>query len=233
MKKSLKVCLILFAFVLSANAQNEDKTCRLITVQSIQLDEIGEVPEPELKDRIGRILEKQKEIPNAQIYIINNGLADEIKKREKQIVELFKFDYRVTYVRCENCEAFSTELWLVPAGADPPPFSDRHQTDKGTVLRNPYKFEEIGQVSDRFLKWIMGEFVGKIRDDESLTGYILIEGSEGDISAAESKILNQEAVQKINSGKIVFIRNYNGNSLKMELWIVPRGAELPPPLVVK
>lgn len=232
--------LILVLMSSTAFAQTEDNSCRLPRPTATKIDEFSIITDVDFKTQIDSFYTELLQNLNSQGYIINYGSEDEVATREKLIQESLgfrKFDAgRITIVRGGEAEIPKTEFWIVPPGADnPTPDYDNSNRTELTQSKTfvPYRLEEFGQVSDRFLKWIFSEFLGKLEKEQTLKGYILIRGSEEDMTVFEERIRNLESFQKFNSDQIIFIKSEARGQSTVALWFVPNEAELPEELITK
>lgn len=86
-------------------------------------DEFSNIPLDELQARFDNLFIRLDSDPNATGYVVNYGLAKNIKSREnvfKESIKLRKFDAaRIVFVNGGEEKEIRTRLWIVPAGADP------------------------------------------------------------------------------------------------------------------
>lgn len=171
--------------------------------------------------------------PSSQGYIINYGTDREITIREKQFrnaIDFFKLDgARITLVRGGLCNGLTTELWIVPPGADYPAVcSDGAVTPSLPNRAAAAKLEEFGEVSNKFLTNIFAEFFEKVKNGKTVNGYIVIRGTEKGTAEFENRIRDLENFKFYNSEKIIFLKKVETRvQTTVALWFVPQGAELP------
>lgn len=150
-----------------------------------KIDEFGRVGESDLRARIDNLLIELRENPDHQGYIINYLPADtrpadlNIYPREEMIGNHLSFRRefhdgpRITVLRGGLRQDVSTELWLIPPGAEPPMPSN-------TLAEPPIRSAGTFIYSQRYLNWA---------GESQLPGYFLA-GSfeETDVSDAEPEL---------------------------------------------
>ena len=108
------------------------RDCGALT-PSRKLDEYGVLPADEEKARLERLVAALKAEPeNTKAFIIGyagragragEGLARADRAKQVLTDESVFYNTRINALDCGRREAPSTELWLTPAGASPPPCS--------------------------------------------------------------------------------------------------------------
>lgn len=168
--------------------------------------------------------------PSAQGFIINYGTDREIAVREKQIrvsISWRKYDAsRITFVRAGFRDVIKTELWIVPPGAEHPLSTSDGET-KPQNISEPWRFEKLATNSESIYQKTIAVFFERLREQKNTNGYFLINAGDADFKAFEEKVRKNDGFASINTERIFFIKGKQQSPLSCELWLVPKGTELP------
>jgi hypothetical protein len=252
-----RILFLILVLVSAAFAQNEQiVVCRPNSnicdpvPRAGKKDEFKEIDDADFKTHLKDFFAELQKKSGSQGVIINYGSETEIVKREKLIVESTKnrkYDSsRLTLVRGGNAEIPKTEFWIVPPGAENP-VPDYDNTGNSQIIADnlnpvvmlpgnisaPERLEEFGAVSDRFFKYIIGEFFGRLERDKSLKGYVFLRGTDQETVILEERIRFLDLFQQKNSERVIFVKGDAKDQPTTALWLVPEGAELPPDLITK
>lgn len=205
--------------------------------KAYKFDEFGKVNNREFNERYNKFLIKlQNEEPTATGYIVNYGTASEIAKRELQIRDSVPrschHDCRIVIVNGGESKELKTVFWIVPNGDKPPDISI---DGKPNLPLKATKFDDFGEVSDRYFGESLRKFSAKLNEDKNLKGVIINhigtkENQENFYASMEEKLRNHPMLKElILENRISFIEGRAEEYQRTQLWIVPEGAELPKP----
>ncbi|HEX8070296.1 MAG TPA: hypothetical protein VF546_10120 [Pyrinomonadaceae bacterium] len=104
-------------------------------------------------------------------------------------------------------------------------FSTPVQTER----RRPQQFDELGEVKRDDEKARLDIFASELQANPGAQGYIIIVGGRG--NAAQTRAANAKTYlvtnRALEAGRIVTLVGRPGGETRMQLWLVPAGAEAP------
>lgn len=182
--------------------------------------------------------------PTSNGYFINYGTPKEIAKREKQLENFIRFRRfnraRIIFVNGGNIGEFKTVIWIVPPGAElPKPIGLLTQSDKkqATFVPKASKFDDFGNVSERYYRSVLIGFLKELLRDENSKGVVINFIGTGDKQARsfdsmkEKLITHPLVTENILQNRIEFIEGGVEEFQRTELWIVPERAKPPTPKI--
>ena len=209
---------------------------------TMKLGEFNVIGDKDFDARIEIFSKELKKRPSAQGFVINYGKEDEVSAREmrfSRVLSNLLFDTnRIIFIRGGEAKIPKTEMWAVPPGArSPVPDYDNNENLKTdgnqkdtnqNIIPKAELVENFGEVDVEEFNRIFEQFFKRIENGVSLKGYIVIRGSNDEITAFENRIRGLEYLQNNDSGKIVFVRQVeDAVKATIALWIVPDGTEIP------
>ena len=115
----------------------------------------------------------------------------------------------------------TTELWVVPKGADLP-------KPTPTEKFRAEIFAEFGNTSGEFISDKLEKFYVKLQQNPTDQAYIINYGSAEEVKKRELQIRDSIRFRHIRAHRITII-SAEGAILKTVLWLVPEGAKPPTP----
>jgi hypothetical protein len=155
--------------------------------------------------------------PTAYGYIINYGADREVARIARHIrhlVSLRKFSpSRIVIERGGFRRETKTEFWLVRAGVMPP-----------TLEWRPHKIDFFGRITRADFKKRFVNYLVRLREQPTNTGYIIIDGSDAYAAAQEKLIREIMRVRRFMPERITIFRGKVGGQPQTQLWLLPAGA---------
>jgi hypothetical protein len=222
--KPLYAFFLIFILVSSATfAQTQKKP------KPYLFDEFGKVNRSEFNRRYSAFLTELVKDCDLTGYIINYGSAKDVSATERGIRNQTKTrrcsysGLRIVIVNGGETKEQKVQFWIVPVGADPPELISDEPPKAN-------KIDEFGEVSDRYFNWSLDNFVERLREVKTATGYIVNYGSDEEVSLRIKEITKHFGCRDcLMDLRIVIMNGGTRKTLKTELWIVPQGVEPPTP----
>lgn len=223
-----RVLFLILVVIGSTVFAQTDNAVRVSINEAVKIVEFEKATDDKVKILVNDFYAELNNNGSATGYIITYGTPEEVAIREKQIrdsIRFRKYDaIRMVFVQGGFRAVVKTELWLVPAGANPPSLGDGGEPQK---IVEAVRFEKLGIHSEKFYQWNFNEFFGKLKKHENLNGYILINADDATYTDFVEKVRKYESFATINSDRIIFVKGKPQTPMSSELWLVPKGSELP------
>ena len=245
-----------FALAPTARAQ-EASAADAQSAEARKIDEYGRIGHCDLTARLDNFAIELQNNPTAKALIV--GFDPKGKGQGRANWGLKVGRYYLTSVRgidasrvqavnggSRDGDEVTTELWLVPEGAEPPlkpPADDRYAVKDFSGKFDTYSTEELiyreyiemGFSGDEISHW---EFAERLKKQPDSLGYLVVRTSKRSAPGTWRRVARREEqiIQKdygIATGRLasVYGGQAEGESAEVELWILPKSA--PPPKGVK
>lgn len=216
------LCALFLVFVLVSSvvfAQNSINS----KPEAKKVDEFGMVSVEHFDAMLDSFIQGYLEKDSSALgLIVNYGEERQVTRNERIIKDLLSRRNialsRIILVKGGFLDEIKTEIWLIPAGAQPPKIAPRI-----------HKIDEIGKISKRYFTGRFNRFLERLIADKTATGYIINYGRAAEVSKRERLIRDSVRIRSYDATRIVIVNGGEIRELKTVFWLVPEGVEPPTP----